>query len=565
MKSQHCTSGKLPLFSVHISLRSGSAQVHVAFADASVTMAMRILKHILRLCLLTCLFPQLVCAGMWTSTLLERAEDYYAGGRYLEALSLYSDCVNNSETDAEKAAALFGIGLLFDQYLDDCEQALTYYSRHIELQGEESARALHYSARVMMRQSRPESARVCYRELLLRYPAYAADNAIQDELKCCVSGAVEHAGLFDRDRLRNMSGLVRVLIENGNDPVEIKGSPDLFVAPDGSADVWTHHDTSLVVRADNDSLFVNDARWEHAELIIRGGHKDRLQVNGRWYRSRVRVRAENGRVLVVNHVGLEQYLYGVLPRETYVSWPAAALQAQAVAARTYALYHMLVRQGCSYDVFSTTSSQVYGGLDGEHPATNRAVDATRDLVLFNGRQLVLALYHANSGGVVEAVEDVWGARLPYLLRVVDTPSLQGRGAQWTCSLSASEVVERLVNYGVACKNIESIQPVKRSGSGRVEQVALGGQGASVVISGNSLRLMLGPSVVKSTRFIVENVDESFVFTGTGYGHGVGMSQWGAYAIAKNKDDYQSILAHYYPGTELAAWNTHGQPATGFRR
>jgi len=187
------------------------------------------------------------------------------------------------------------------------------------------------------------------------------------------------------------------------------------------------------------------------------------------------------------------------------------------------------------------------------------------LVLFNGRRLVLALYHANSGGVVEAVEDVWGARLPYLRRVVDTPSLQGRGAMWTCSLGASEVVKRLVNYGVPCDKIESIQTVKRSGSGRVEQVALSGQGASVVISGNSLRLMLGPSVVKSTRFIVEKEDESFVFTGTGYGHGVGMSQWGSYAIAKNKDDYLSILGHYYPGAELGAWNARLQPGVGFKR
>ena len=61
------------------------------------------------------------------------------------------------------------------------------------------------------------------------------------------------------------------------------------------------------------------------------------------------------------------------------------------------------------------------------------------------------------------------------------------------------------------------------------------------------------------------MDESFVFTGTGYGHGVGMSQWGAYAIAKNKDDYQSILAHYYPGAELAAWNARVQPGAGFKR
>ena len=223
MKSQHCTSGKLPLFSVNSSLRSSSVQGQFRFADDTVTMAMHILKHITRLCLLICLLPQPVCAGTFAFTLMQRAADYYSGGRYLEALSLYSDCVGNSDTDAEKAAALFGLGLLFDRYLDDREQALDYYSRHIELQGEESARALHYSARVLMRQSRTEAAQVCYRDLLQRYPAYAAENSIQKELDACATGAVKRAGLFDRDRLRNISGVVRVLIEDSNDPVEITG------------------------------------------------------------------------------------------------------------------------------------------------------------------------------------------------------------------------------------------------------------------------------------------------------------------------------------------------------
>ena len=565
MKSQHCISGKTQARSTNIPPRARIVHEKFPPADARVAMAKQILIYIMGLWLV-CMVPQLVCAGTFASTLLQRAADYYSDGRYLEALSLYRDCAGNSDTDAEKAAALFGLGLLFDQYLDDCEQALYYYSRHIELQGADSARALHYSARVLVRQSLPDEARVCYRDLLQRYPEYAAEHAVQRELDGCVTeGAGMQVGLFDCERLRGMTGMVRVLIDNGTDPVAVQGSPDLFVAPNGNEDAWTHHDATLILRADNDSLFVNDVLWEHSELIIRGGHKDRLQVNGRWYRSRMSVRAENGRVMVVNYVGLEHYLYGVLPRETYVSWPTAALQAQAVAARTYALYHMLVRQGYSYDVLSTTSSQVYGGLDREHPATNRAVDATRDLVLFNDRQLVLALYHANSGGVVEAVEDVWGARLPYLRRVVDTHSLPGRDARWTCSLRASEVVERLAHYGVACGNIESMHPVMRSGSGRVEQVELGGQGASVVVSGNSLRLMLGPSVVKSTRFVVEKEDELFVFTGTGYGHGVGMSQWGSYAIAKNGAGYQSILAHYYPGTELAAWNTRVQSVSGLKR
>lgn len=523
--------------------------------DGMVTMVLHILKYIIGPWLLVFLTPQLVCAGTLSGAFLQRAEDYYAGGRYLEALSLYRDCIYNSDTDAEKSAAFFGMGLLFDLYLDDCEQALDYYHRHIEFQGEDSPRALHYSARVLVRQSHLEEARVFYRELLQRYPAYAADNSVQGELDGCVTGSGEGVGLFDRDCLLNISCMVRVLIENGTDPVVVKGSPDLFFAPHGSDGVWTHHDDMLILRADNDSLFVNNVPWKHGDIVLRGGCKDRLQVNGRWYRSRVSIRAEKGRLLVINQVGLEHYLYGVLPREVYVSWPPAALQAQAVAARTYVLYHMLVRQGRSYDVLSTTSSQVYGGLESEQPATNRAVDATRDLVLFNGRQLALTLYHANSGGVVEAVEDVWGARLPYLQRVVDAPSLQGRGASWSCSLSASEVVEHLARYGVVCEDIENIHPVKRSGSGRVEQIELQGQGGSFVISGNSLRLILGPSVVKSTRFIIENTNGSFRFTGNGYGHGVGMSQWGAYALAKNGADYKAILAHYYPGTKLGVWKT----------
>ena len=251
MKSQHCASGKLPLFSVNSSVRSSSVRGHAGFTDDPVAMVMHIVKHITRLCLLICIFPQLVCAGTWTSPLLQRAADYYAGGRYLEALSLYSDCVNNSDTDVEKAAAFFGLGILFDRYLDDCEQALEYYRRYIELQGEESARALHYSARVLMRQSRPEAARFCYRYLLHRYPAYAAEKSIQKELDACATVVVKRTGLFDRDRLRNLSGVVRVLIENGNDPVEIKGGPDLFVAPDGSGGAWSHHTAMLILRADN--------------------------------------------------------------------------------------------------------------------------------------------------------------------------------------------------------------------------------------------------------------------------------------------------------------------------
>jgi stage II sporulation protein D len=515
-------------------------------------------KRVVLICLIVCLFPQYLCAETVASAFLRRADDCYSAGRYLEALSLYRDCLNNSDTAEQKASALFGLGLLFDRYLDDPEQALAYYKSHIELQGADSDRALHYSAQILVRQSRRDDARGYYHKVLQGYTAYSAANGVQREFDNCMTGAGKNFGLFDRKRLECVSGIVRVLIENSSEPVVIKGKSGLRIAPHGREELFEHCDDMLVLQADNNTLLVNKMPWAHEALMVQGEVKDSLEVNSRRYRSLVSVRAVKGRLQVINHVPLDHYLYGVLPREVYVSWPMAALQAQAVAARTYVLYHMLVRQDRSYDVLSTTSSQVYGGLDREHPETNRAVDTTRSQVLFNGSQLALTLYHANSGGVVEPIDDVWGARLPHLRRVVDTPSLQGRHVRWSCSLSVAEVIDHLAGYGVQCRDLETIEVVNRSASGRVQHVMLKGQGTSVLVGGNNLRLMLGPSVVKSTRFIVEQSEGLFRFTGTGYGHGVGMSQWGAYVLAKKGADYKIILAHYYPGTKLTQWTAHDQ-------
>jgi len=503
--------------------------------------------------------PQLCFAAALTPAFLQRAADYYADGRYLESLSLYRDWIHNSQIDAHNSPAFLDLGILLDTYLDDSAQALDYYSRHIESQGAGSAQALHFSARIFVRQSRLDEAAAHYRTLQLRYPAYFFENNVQGEFDRYVTAGEQPIGFFDQDRIQGLSGKVRVLIESQKSLVEIQGSPDLFILSNDSSHAWMHHENPVALKADNDTLFVNGIPWGHDSLIVRGGHRDRLQVNGSWYRSELVIRADKDRLKVINYVCLEHYLYGVLPREVYTSWPPAVLQAQAVAARTYALYHMIVRRHDSYDVLSTTSSQAYGGLEREHPATNRAVDATRNQVLFNGHRLALALYHANSGGVVEAVQDVWGVQLPFLLRVVDTPSLQGRHASWSCTVDISEVIERLGAYGVQCEDLVSIEVVMRSAGGRAEQVALTGQGDSVHISGNNLRLILGPSVVKSTRFVVENANGIVRFAGSGYGHGVGMSQWGAYVLAKKGVGYQDILEHYYPGTKLNVWNNSAQP------
>jgi len=504
--------------------------------------------------LLFSLLPRQAGAAVQWGALLQRADELYADGRYLESLSFYRDCANNTQNDKEIAAAFWGLGLLYDRYLGESEAALDYYNRHIRIRGDHSAQALHYSARILSVMNRGEEAAACYKKLARRYPAYVSDNLVDKDYDALHVGPVfRHSSRFDRAQLVKFSGSVRVLIENTSSPVEVMGDSGLFISHGAGAEERQYHESPLVVISDNGTMLLNGMSCRDSTVTVRGARRDRLCVNGRWYRSRLSIRAENGRLLVVNHVDLEQYLYGVLPREVYASWPKAVLQAQAVTARTYALYHMVVRQDCDYDVLSTTSSQAYGGLEREHPATNSAVDATRGVVLFNAGELVLGLYHANSGGVLEAVEDVWGARIPYLRRIVDTPSLSGRWTRWSCVVSEADMIERFRLYGIALEVLDSMNVLKRSGTGRVQQVELRSRGTAVLLSGNSLRLIVGPSTLKSTRFVVDHDDGTFRFRGTGYGHGVGMSQWGACALANGGADYRAILLFYYPGTGVFPW------------
>jgi stage II sporulation protein D len=253
---------------------------------------------------------------------------------------------------------------------------------------------------------------------------------------------------------------------------------------------------------------------------------------------------------VVNHIPLENYLCGVLPREMAPSWPPEALKAQAVAARTYALYHMLLRRTDAYDVLSTTSSQVYGGSEKDYPSVRSAVEATRGLVLAEGGRLALTLFHANSGGMTESCENIWGGRLSYLSSVEDPFSKNRPGDAWEKTLTAEEITAGCVQFGIAAGAVQELAPVERSASGRIQKLKVVTDSQTFFLSGNSFRLIAGPGKIKGAHFEVQKKKGRFVFNGHGYGHGAGMSQWGANAMAKKGFDYRAILGLYYPGGQI---------------
>jgi hypothetical protein len=182
------------------------------------------------------------------------------------------------------------------------------------------------------------------------------------------------------------------------------------------------------VIAHGDRLWV-DGRDAGRQLDLTSD--DGFAWDGRRYRGTLRLIADQGRVRVVNVLDIEAYLRGVVPAEMQASWPAEALKAQAVAARTYTLLHLDANR--VYDVCATIDCQVYRGREVEHPASDAAIAATAGEVLTYGGVFARTYYHADSGGVIASSAEVWGSEIPYLQAFQDVSS-GGPHASWSARL-----------------------------------------------------------------------------------------------------------------------------------
>lgn len=283
-----------------------------------------------------------------------------------------------------------------------------------------------------------------------------------------------------------------------------------------------------------------------------GDRPVRVEDKMRAYRGVIELRRTEAGLTVVNELELEAYLYGVLKLEINPAWPAEAVKAQAIAARTLALASLgrFAREG--YDVRDNTDSQVYGGVTFEDPRATAAVDATRGLVLLHSGGPIFAAYHADSGGRTEDSEHVWGRAYPYL-RGVEDPYVAGSPYErWTRSLPLGQLESALRRAGVGVRELRGIEVAQTSPSGRALTVRLTGADGAVELSGHRLRTLVGPDVIRSTLFQVRVRDGVAEFEGRGWGHGVGLSQWGARGMALRGWDFTRILRHYYTGVQITS-------------
>jgi stage II sporulation protein D len=268
------------------------------------------------------------------------------------------------------------------------------------------------------------------------------------------------------------------------------------------------------------------------------------------YAGALEARRVGGEWLYVNHVPIDEYLTSVVSHEMSPTWHREALKAQAVVARTYLLSKMKERADQPYDVDNTTNYQVYGGLKKNDGNARAAVAETHDEVLLYDGRLAQTFFHSSCGGTLASAEEVWGKALPYL-EVKNSPYCSTAPVyKWQIKIPFSEIGRRL-----ALRGVKNVTVAERTHSKRVRALRIATATGTKTIRADKFRVALGAIKVKSTFFGVARKGDGIILTGRGFGHGVGLCQWGAKIQADERGmSYRRILNHYFPGTSLRALN-----------
>lgn len=397
----------------------------------------------------------------------------------------------------------------------------------------------------------------------------------------------DYLGIYDKSKKELVNDLelreIEILIKNNN-------SGEIF---DGNNNYISNLDLNneLIGSISGGTIFINGVEYR--------GYLGFVNKNG-------------GKIL--NHLPIKYYLYGVLPREMGGGFPKEALKAQAVASKSYAVVNMNKHINEGFNLCNSTHCQVYGGVSGEHPATNEAVDETiEDYLRYDGK-IAEGLFHSNNGGYIESARDVWGGDIPYLISKRDKFSDGTVNSSWELKYTKEYINNKLRASGIHIGDLVDIKIIDKSLGNRVKEMEIIGTSSSQIISGSKFRSIIGTNVLKSTLFEIkrdgdsinlpdkklyiqnsseikevkledsyvmtnqseiskirayspkiltsrglsetkmENIEFSgngdYIISGKGFGHGVGMSQYGAKKMAEIGYDYIDILKHYFEGTEI---------------
>lgn len=344
--------------------------------------------------------------------------------------------------------------------------------------------------------------------------------------------------------------LIRVAILKGG-VASVGGEGIAITGVIGNDKVSILSNAPLEVKAGRDGILVNGTLYSSLRIESK---ESGIKVNEKHYRGKIEVVRDNSSLILINELYLEDYLVGLINQEISSKWPMEAVKAQAVVARTYALYQKKARKDSRYDLESTVTSQVYSGVDSEDELARKAVKETEGEVAFYNGELIQALYHSSCGGKTEAALEVWGKDIPYLKSIKDSHCTEAPNYFWQYKMDLSELTSMLRRLNAGIGEIKSVSILKRSSSGRVTSISIRHSKGSFVLAGKDFREALGFENLRSTDFTLKVKGDSIYFAGSGGGHGVGMCQWGAKGMAEDGKSYRDILNWYYPGVTIKRMN-----------
>lgn len=352
------------------------------------------------------------------------------------------------------------------------------------------------------------------------------------------------------------------------------------IARVSAGQTWTIEAAGRMLRVRREADTAHEPRG--TTVILRPvSADDAVLFAGKRYRGELRVFPTDTGLLVINRVGVEDYLRGVVPLEigNRPQSDIAAAEAQAITARSYVYVRIRSRATAQYDILSDVREQVYGGAESERTVTDSAIAATAGFGLFYEGQLVDAPYHSTCGGATAAATEVWrtGVDRPWLRAISDRIPGTDRywcdssaAFRWTRTLAAGDLnasVQRYLRQYVAAAPadpgaVRDILEGRRTNSGRLASVTVVTTRGRYDLRGNDMRFVLRSSndqILNSTSFSVEASREggtlrNVVLRGAGNGHGIGMCQWGAIGRARAGQTARQILAAYYVGTTVARVN-----------
>ncbi|MGB9734847.1 MAG: SpoIID/LytB domain-containing protein [bacterium] len=344
---------------------------------------------------------------------------------------------------------------------------------------------------------------------------------------------------------------VRIKVFNNVSTLHIEGKDIQLIDTYRNLYIFKNSGISyIIVSAGNNGIIVNKALYPARliTLLFAGGT---IKINNNLFRGHLEIaNIDNEHLIVINEVNLEAYVAGLINAEMPHNWPIEALKTQAVVARTYALWQKERHLNQYYDMDANFMDQVYLGADSEDTRGWEAVNATRGQIITYDGKPILAMYHSICGGETENSEDAIGYKYPYLRAVKCNFCKIAPNFYWHYTIGFKSLTYKLIARGYNLSEVYGFQILKRSKTQRVMIARIITNRGYLDLDGVTLRSIIGYDRLRSTLFWFHIKNDEIIFNGRGFGHGVGMCQWGAYGMAKKGYNYKQIIHHYYTNVHI---------------